>query len=204
MMEVKKALKQLKEIKKLGGDMRLAAEGWQSEFQTLIGTLLSARSLDETTIKYATVLFEKYPDADLLSNSKISDVEKIIRPINFYRNKSRNVIACSKQLVENYEGIPPKDFDKLVELRGVGRKTANVFLAVENFDEIGVDTHVDYISHFLGWTNGKNQEEVEIDLKKLFPRRYWRSINYILVKFGKTYTSRKEKDQILTKLRSLR
>ena len=184
--------------------MRLAAEGWGTGFQTLIATLLSARSLDETTIKYSSVLFERYSDARSLSNANISDIEKIIRPINFYRNKSRNIIACSKQLVENYKGIPPKDFDELVELRGVGRKTANVFLAVENFDEIGVDTHVNYISHFLGWTNGRNQAEVEEDLKKLFPRRYWRSINYILVKFGKTYTSRRENDEVLNKIRSFK
>ncbi|MAG07460.1 endonuclease III [Candidatus Pacearchaeota archaeon] len=201
---MKKEIKQLKELERLGGGMRLAAEGWDEDWKTLIATLLSARSLDETTIKYSAKLFERYPDVDLLSKARVADVEKIIRPINFYRNKSRNVVVCSKQLVERYSGVPPRDFDKLVELRGVGRKTANVFLAVENFDEIGVDTHVNYISHFLEWTSGRGQEEVERDLKKLFPRKYWRSINYILVKFGKTYTSRREKDVVLTKIRSLK
>jgi len=202
-MDKQKALRQLKQIEKRGGDMRLAAEDWDSDFQTLIATLLSARSLDETTIKHATKLFKKYPDAKSLSKAPLKSVEKIIKSINFYRNKSKNVIECSKQLVERHNGQVPKEFEKLVELRGVGRKTANVFLAVEDFDEIGVDTHVNYISHYLDWTNGKNQEQVETDLKKLFPRKYWRLVNYYLVKFGKKYTSRKEKDRVLDEIKNI-
>ncbi|PIN95243.1 hypothetical protein COU53_00385 [Candidatus Pacearchaeota archaeon CG10_big_fil_rev_8_21_14_0_10_30_48] len=202
-MDSKKAVKQLNELKKLGGSMRLAAEGWESNFQTLIATALSARSLDETTIKHATILFNKYPDAKTLSKAKLKDIEKIIRSINFHKNKSKNIIQCSKELIERYRGKVPTDFDKLVELRGVGRKTANVFLAVIGEDEIGVDTHVNYISHYLDWTTGKNQENVEKDLKKLFPKKYWTSINYILVKFGKKYTSRKEKDKLLEKIKCI-
>ena len=196
-MDQKKASAQFKKIKSLSGNMRLAGEKWGSEFQTLIAIILSARSLDETTIKCATILFRKYPDAKKLSKAKVSDVEKIIRPINFYKNKSRNIINCSKKLMEEYNGKVPRDFDELIKLPGVGRKTANVFLSEYGHDTIGIDTHVDYISHYLSWTKSKKMEDVENDLKKLFPKNKWRVINPTLVKFGKRYTSRKEKNKIL-------
>ena len=203
MDEKRKALKQLNQLKKLGGSMRLAGEKWRSEFQTLIAIILSARSLDETTIKCATILFRKYPDAKKLSKANVSDVEKIIRPINFYKNKSRNIINCSKKLMEEYNGKVPRDFNELIKLPGVGRKTANVFLSEYGHDTIGIDTHVDYISHYLSWTKSKKMEDVENDLKKLFPKKSWKTINPILVKFGKKYTSRKEKNKILDEVKRI-
>jgi len=89
----------------------------------------------------------------------------------------------------------------LVKLPGVGRKTANVFLAVYGYGEIGVDTHVAYISKRMGWTNSDKQKKVEEDLKKIFPKRMWGKINWVLVRFGQTYTSKKEKNNILDKIR---
>ncbi|MEK6891009.1 MAG: endonuclease III [Nanoarchaeota archaeon] len=198
------ALKQLSQLKKLGGNMRLAAENWNSKFQTLISTILSARSLDETTIKYSIILFKKYPNAEKLSKAKISDVEKIIRPINFYRNKSRNIINCAKKIVEECNSKVPMDFNKLIELSGVGRKTANVFLSEYGGNNVGVDTHLAYISRYLGWTKNKNPHKIEQDLLKLFPKSYWASLNPITVKFGKKYTSRKEKNNLLDEIKNIR
>ena len=100
-MDQKRAIKQLSKLKKLSGNMRLAGESWKSEFQTLIAIILSARSLDETTIKYASILFKKYPNSKKLSKANINDVQKIIRSINFYKNKSNNIIECSKGLLKN-------------------------------------------------------------------------------------------------------
>lgn len=202
-MDQKGAIKQLGELKKLGGNMRLAGEAWNSKFKTLISIILSARSLDETTIKYASILFEKYPNAEKLSKADISDVEKIIKPINFYRNKSKNIINCSKKLVEEYNGQIPMQFDKLIELPGVGRKTANVFLSEYGHNTVGVDTHLAYISYYLGWTKNKNPHKIEEDLKKLFPREYHSKLNPITVKFGKKYTSRKEKNNILDEIKKI-
>jgi len=203
-MKKEKAIKQLKELSRLKGSMRLAAESWKTPFQTLIATALSARSLDETTIKYATILFSKYPSAEKLANAKIKDIQKIIKPVNFYKNKSKNIIACSKILDEKYSGKPPVNFGKLIELPGVGRKTANVFLAVMKKPAIGVDTHLAYVSNKLGWSKNKNPHKIESDLQKIFPKRYWRNLNYIVVRFGKTYTSRKQKDEILERVKRLR
>ena len=203
-MGTKTAVKQLTKIAKLKGNMRLAAEGWKSKFQVLISTILSARSLDETTIKYCNVLFDKYPGANKLSKGDIEDVQKIIKPINFYKNKSKSIINCAKQLEEKYSGVPPMEFEKLIELSGVGPKTANVFLSEYGHDTIGIDTHVAYISHYLGWTKSKNPKVIEQDLKKLFPKNYWNNLNPTLVKFGKKYTSRKEKNELLDKIKEIR
>lgn len=197
-MDSKLAVKQLLKLKKYKTDRRLAAEGWNKPWKTLIATLLSARTLDSTTIKVCDVLFKKYSTYDKLADAKLSDVMKIIKPINFYKNKSKNIIECCKQLKE-YKGVPPKDLDKLIKLRGVGRKTANVFLAERGLPAIGVDTHVARLSFKLGWTKSKDPVKIEEDLMKLFPKSRWNSINYILVNFGQSHT-RKEEDDILNNL----
>lgn len=202
-VKLRRAIKQLKKIESLGGSMRLAAESWKTPFQTLIATILSARSLDETTIKYSAILFKKYPNAKRLSIAKLKDVEKIIKPINFYKNKSKNIISCSKILNEKYSRNPPADFNKLIEMPGVGRKTANVFLSEYGKQTIAVDTHAFYISRYLNWSNGKTPDVVEEDLKKLFPKKTWKKINPVLVRFGKRYTSRKEKNELLDNIKKL-
>ncbi|MBI2084638.1 MAG: hypothetical protein HYT70_03455 [Candidatus Aenigmarchaeota archaeon] len=124
--------------------------------------------------------------------------------MNFYRTKSKSIVNCARILVENYEGVLPKDFDKLIKLPGVGRKTANVFLSEMGKDTIGVDTHVAYISRKLGWTKSNKPEIIEADLKRLFPRSYWRRINRILVRFGKSYISKKGKGRILQQIKKIK
>ena len=125
-------------------------------------------------------------------------------PVNFYKTKSKNIINSAKELVKNYNGKIPHDFDKLIELPGVGRKTANVFLAEHGKHALPVDTHVFQISRKLGWAKNDSPHGVEEELKNLFPKKYWRKINYTLVRFGKTYTSRKQKDKILNEIQRIR
>ncbi len=199
----KRILKQLKELKRLSSNMRLAAEKWSIPWQTLISTILSARTRDEITIPTANKLFEKYPTVKSLAKGKLKNIQKIIKPINFYNTKSKNIIKCAKILAKNYNGTPPHDFDKLLELPGVGRKTANVFLSEMGKDTIGIDTHVFYLSQKLGWTKNKKPEKIEDDLKGLLPKKYWKKINPILVRFGKSYTSRKKKDEILKRIKDM-
>ena len=193
--------KQLEELDKLGSKMRLAAEEWDKPWQTLISTILSARTRDEVTIPVANELFKRHPIPRSLANARLRDIQKMIRPINFYKTKSKNIINCAKLLVEKYGGRPPHDLDKLLELPGVGRKTANVFLSEMGEDAVGTDTHVLYIAKKLGWTKNNKPKNVEEDLKKLFPKNYWNKINPVLVRFGKTYTSRKKKDEILERIK---
>ena len=196
-------LKQLKQLEKYGSNKRLAAESWSEPWQTLIATALSARTRDDTTIPIATNLFQEYNTLEKLSKAKTSDIEIIIRKINYHKTKSRHVIDCAKMLVKEYNRKVPLDFNELVKLPGVGRKTANVFLSEMGFSAIGIDTHLSYISQKLEWTKNKKPEKIEQDLKILFPKEYWSSLNPILVKFGQTYTNRKKKDEILEKIKRI-
>lgn len=203
-MDFDRVFRQFKAIENLGGNMRLAAEGWKSEWQCLIATIMSAQSRDETTIPIAEKLFSRYDSVEKLANAKYNDVLFVFKGLNLNKGKARNVIACSKELIERYGGKVPHDFDKLIGLSGVGRKTANVFLSEYGLEGLAVDTHVYYISRYLGWSDKKDPHKVESDLKALFPRKMWSKVNPILVRFGKLYTSRKEKNKLLDDIKNLR
>jgi endonuclease-3 len=203
-MDSQKAVRQLKEMEKLShAGIRLAAEEWKEDWQTLISTMLSARTRDETTIVVSTKLFKKYNSPKALASASLKDIQNMIYSVNFYRNKSKNVSACAKALVKDYNGKVPHDFDKLIKLPGVGRKTANVFLSEVGKHTIGVDTHVGYISKYLGWTKHTDQKKVEEDIKRLFPHRHWGIVNRILVRFGKTHRSRRKENELLDKLKKI-
>lgn len=197
------AIKQLKVLQKDVKTMRLAAESWKTPFQTLISTIMSARTRDEVTIPIASNLFKKYPSPNNLATAKIGDIEKIIKPVNFYKNKAKNIIHCAKIIVRLHGGKVPKNMDELVKLPGVGRKTANVFLSEYDEPGLAVDTHVFYISRYLEWSKQKNPHKVESDLKSLFPKNYWNKINSTLVRFGKTHTSKNKKDKLLDEIKKI-
>ncbi|MFA4960314.1 MAG: endonuclease III [Candidatus Pacearchaeota archaeon] len=196
------AIHQLKELKKFASPkMRLAAE-WDEKWKVLIATILSAQTRDEKTIEICEILFKKYPTLERFKNAKLNSIQKIIRSINYYKTKSKHILATAKIISKN--GIP-QTCDELLILPGVGRKVANVYLAeAHKSNAIGVDTHVGRISRKLGWTKNLNPHKVEKDLEKLFPKRYWRSINYIVVRFGRTYWSagmKKKEDEIIEKMK---
>jgi len=203
MVDSKQAIKQLKEIEKLIlEETRLAADGWDKNWKTLIAIMMSAQTRDTKTIEVCEKLFKKYNSLKKLSNAKLKDIEKEIKSINYYKTKAKNIISISKILLE---GKIKYEFEDLIKLPGVGRKTANVYLAeVKKENRIGVDTHVYRISKKLNWSFSNNREKVEQDLMKLFPERYHRKINYILVKFGQTYgRSSKKEDIILDKIKTI-
>ncbi len=200
------AIKQLKALKtfEVRVGMRLAAESWNEEWKTLIATIMSAQSRDETTIVIAENLFYKFNTLNMLTRAKYFDVLKIFSGLNYNKTKAKNVVNCAKELAEKYGGKVPHDFSKLIELSGVGRKTANVFLSEYGYEGLAVDTHVFHIARKLRWSEAKTREGVEMDLRALFPRKFWNRVNPALVKFGKTYTSKKEKEKILEKLADIK
>ena len=202
-MGKKRAIMQLKQLQRAGKTLRLAAE-WNKPWQSLISTILSARTTDAKTIEVSNVLYKKYNKIEKLAGAKYVAVASIIKPVNFYKTKTKNIIACARAIVENYNSRIPRNFDKLIELPGVGRKTANVFLAHQGGAHIGVDTHVAYISKKIGWTKQDKPHLIEEDLKRIFPEKYWRSINYILVRFGQTYKSRRKQNEIIDEIRKIR
>ena len=154
-------------------------------FSILIGTILSARTKDEATTKAVKALFSKYKNSKQLANAKVKDVEKIIKSIGFFRVKSKRIIEVAKIINTKYKGKVPDNLDTLVELPGVGRKTANCVL-VYAFEKpaIPVDIHVHRISNRLGLVDTKNPEETEQELMKKIPKKYWLEINDTFVMFG--------------------
>ncbi len=198
-----KAIRQLEELERLGSvkKMRLAAEGWREEWQTLIAILMSARTRDEVTVIVAENLFSEFGTLQEIGKANPRDIARVIEPVNFSQNKTKYVIAIAEVLLREYKGNPPHELEKLILLPGVGRKTANVFLAEYGADAIGVDTHVSYISQKLGWTKHTDPDKIEQDLLALFPRTHWRKLNSTLVRFGKTYQSRIEKDELLLRIK---
>jgi endonuclease III len=154
-------------------------------FSILIGTILSSRTKDETTTKTVKALFSKYKTAKSLANAKTKDIEKIIKSIGFYHVKSKRIIQVAKIIDSQYKGKVPDNFEKLIELPGVGRKTANCVL-VYAFDKpaIPVDIHVHRISNRLGLVETKTPEETEQRLMEKIPQKYWIEINDIFVMYG--------------------
>ena len=175
---------------------RLAGEGWNEDWQTLIATILSAQTRDETTIPVAEALFKKYDSVDKLAKAKLYDVEDSIRRINFYKNKSKNIIGAAKWLRDNghKDGTVPDTIEELIKMPGVGRKTANLIMTeVHNKDGICVDTHVHRISNVFGFVKTKNPKETEFALMKIVPKEYWSKINRIFVLWGKDVKGRDKK-----------
>jgi len=134
-----------------------------------------------------------------LAKSQLQSIEKIIRPVNYHKTKARHIKETAKILSKIKV---PDSLTELIKLPGVGRKTANVYLAeVHKKAAIGVDTHVGRLSRKLGWTKNTTPEKIEKDLEKLFPKKHWNSINYILVSFGQTYgRSKKKEDEKLKEI----
>jgi len=154
-------------------------------FSILIGTILSARTKDETTTKIVKVLFSKYKNSKELANAKIKDVEKIIKSIGFYHVKSKRIIEVAKIIESKYKGKVPDDLETLVQLPGVGRKTANcVLVYAYEKPAIPVDIHVHRISNRLGLVDTKNPEKTEQELMKKIKKKYWLDINDTFVMFG--------------------
>jgi len=154
-------------------------------FSILIGTILSARTKDETTTKTVKALFLKYKNPEDLANAKIKDVEKIIRSIGFFHVKSKRIIEVAKIIHKKYKDKVPDDLDTLIQLPGVGRKTANCVL-VYAFEKpaIPVDIHVHRISNRLGLVETKNPEDTEQELMKKIDKKYWIEINDTFVMYG--------------------
>ena len=154
-------------------------------FRILIATILSARTKDENTTKAADKLFKLYGTPQKLAKAKVKDVEKVIKSVGFYHVKSKRIIEVANLILSKYNGKVPADIDKLVDMPGVGRKTANCVL-VYAFEKpaIPVDTHVHRISNRLGLVDTKTPEETEMALREKMPKKYWLDINNTFVMYG--------------------
>ena len=155
-------------------------------FQILISTLLSARTQDATTLAASTRLFAKASTPQAMAKLTTRQIEKLIFPVGFYRNKAVFVKETAKILLSKYGGTVPRSLEELITLPGVGRKTANLvmILAFKGKENICVDIHVHRISNRLGWVRTRTPEQTEQALYALLARRWWPLINLYLVTWG--------------------
>lgn len=156
-------------------------------FRTLIGCILSLRTKDEVTAVAAARLFERAATPGAMLSLSLDEISKLIYPVGFYRSKARVIHGICRDLIEKFGGRVPNRIEQLLELGGVGRKTANL-VVTQAFRKPGicVDTHVHRISNRWGLVRTRTPEQTEMALRKVLPRRYWLDYNTILVAFGQT------------------
>jgi endonuclease III len=165
---------------------KISASQKQDPFQILISTLLSARTQDATTLAASTRLFGTASTPAAIAKLRVSQIEKLIYPVGFYRNKAVFVRDAAKMIVKKFGGRVPSTLEELITLPGVGRKTANLvmILAFESHDNICVDIHVHRIANRLGWVRTRTPEETEQALYATIDRQWWPVINQYLVTWG--------------------
>jgi endonuclease-3 len=159
---------------------------YDSPYQLLVVTVLSAQTTDENVNKVAPILFDRYPEAVDLAEADPEEVEKIVYSTGFFRQKTKSIIKLAQGIEEMFGGHVPMEMDELVKLPGVGRKTASVLLA-EAWDvpAIAVDTHVRRVTRRLGLTTQTDPVKIETDLKSVFPKSEWAGVSMRIIQFGR-------------------
>ena len=154
-------------------------------FETLVSTILSLRTKDKVTEAASQRLLARARNPEVLSTLPVREIEQLIYPVGFYRTKAKNLLKTCRMLLQKHNGSVPRSMDELLELPGVGRKTANLVLTV-GFGDYGicVDTHVHRITNLWGYIQTRTPNETEFALREKLPRRHWKTYNDILVTFG--------------------
>jgi endonuclease-3 len=159
----------------------------RSPLELLVATILSAQCTDERVNQVTPNLFARYGTPETMAAAPLKSLESLIRSTGFFRNKAKSIQACSQALVRDYGGQVPRDLDALVELPGIGRKTANVVLGTAYGIPSGVvvDTHVTRISRRLGLTKHTDAAKIERDLMEQLPRRQWIDFSHRVIHHGR-------------------
>lgn len=165
----------------------LISETKKTPFSVLVSTIISARTKDEITLNASQKLFEKANSFEEIMKLEIKDIEKIIYPAGFYKTKAKRLKEIASLVVNKMQGKIPDTIESLLELPGVGRKTANLVVSL-GFNKPGlcVDTHVHRITNRFGWVSTKSPTETEYALRDFLPKKFWRAINDYLVSYGQT------------------
>jgi endonuclease-3 len=168
---------------------------FRSPYQLLVATILSAQCTDARVNQTTPALFKRFPDARAMAGAKLSEIEKLVQPTGFYKNKARAILETSKTLVEKYGGRVPRTMEELVALRGVGRKTANVILGnAYGTPGFVVDTHVGRITRRLGFTRASDPVKIEYEVRELVPESDWAKFSLWLIAHGRAVcTARRAK-----------
>ena len=159
----------------------------RNAFELLVATVLSARNTDVMVNQVTPAFFERWPDARSLSKARLPQVEAALSRLGMFRQKAKNLLGLAAKLVRDHGGRVPESLDALVELPGVGRKTANVVLGVcfAAPEGVVVDTHVTRLAQRLGWSRHTTPDKIELDLMAAFPRRDWDILSHTLIFHGR-------------------
>ncbi|MEM9420170.1 MAG: endonuclease III [Planctomycetota bacterium] len=162
---------------------------FDTPFQLLVATILSAQCTDEAVNKATPALFAKYPTPAKMADAKVEGLEKLVKTCGFYRNKAKNIKAAALSIMEDFDGEVPRTIEQLIQLPGAARKTANVVLgnAFGINEGMVVDTHIGRLSVRLGFTehDSKNAVKIEQDLMALFPRKTWTQLAHLFIAHGR-------------------
>jgi endonuclease-3 len=155
-------------------------------FVTLISCLLSLRTKDEVTAQASRRLLIKYNTPEKVVKLSEQKIASLIYPVGFYKTKAKRIKEISQTLLDKYQGKVPDQFEELLTLKGVGKKTASIVMVYGHkiYDFIPVDVHVHVIANRLGWVKSKNPDETMEKLMKIVPKRYWYDLNNLFVSFG--------------------
>lgn len=156
-------------------------------YELAVATILSAQCTDERVNQVTPALFARYPTARALADARQEELEELIRPTGFFRNKARSLMGMATAVVERHGGRMPDTMDELVRLPGIGRKTANVILGVAfgKNEGVVVDTHVQRLAGRLGFTRQDDPAKIEGELMELFPRERWTDLGHLLIFHGR-------------------
>jgi endonuclease III len=161
----------------------------ETPFQLLVAVILSAQTTDILVNSVTPLLFQHYPDAKSLKNASAASVEELVKKVNYFKTKAKNLIVTAKMIDEEFSGVIPDTIEDLIKLPGVGRKVANVVVADIYKKAVGfvVDTHVKRVSKRIGWTDFEDPVKIEQDLLKIIPESYWVNTPKQLILIGRTY-----------------
>ncbi len=185
----------IEELKNMYPDAKCSLD-FKTPFQMLVAVVLSAQCTDERVNKTTPSIFEKYPEPIDFVNMDIAELENLIHPCGFYKTKAKNLKKTAEILVQKYNSIVPQNMEELMNLPGVGRKSANVIM-LEAFNKpqgIAVDTHCKRISNRMGFSKESEPEKIEQDLLKVVPKEYYKDVNHLFMWHGRnTCTAQKPK-----------
>ena len=185
-MNQKDAVEIIKILKRTYPDAKCSLD-FKTPFQMLFAVVLSAQCTDERVNKTTPEIFKKYPDAESIAKIDIKELEELIHPCGFYKNKARNLQKTARILVEKYNGEVPCNMEELMDLPGVGRKSANVIM-LEAFNKpqgIAVDTHCKRIAGRLGFSKEQEPQKIEQELLKVIPKEYYKDVNHLFMWHGR-------------------
>ncbi len=180
----------IEKLKKAYPDAKCSLD-FKSPFEMMIAVMLSAQCTDDRVNLTTPALFAKYNTPEKMANAPLDELEKLIHPCGFYKNKAKNMKLASQKILKDFDGNVPNTIEELITIPGVGRKSANVIMleAFNNPQGIAVDTHVKRLSNRIGFSKKTEPEKIEQDLLKQIPKEYYKDVNHIFIWHGRNICS---------------